>query len=89
MACVLGGGLIGFLMGSTLIIENGECGREWKMVLTESLMWGLIGGGLGSTVCSRKWGYVCTNDGPAGLVARGDGAAEPVFEGEKGGRTRQ
>ena len=54
---VVGGGFIGLLIGSTLIIENGECGREWKMVLMECVGWGLIGGGMGSMVCSLEDRY--------------------------------
>ena len=50
---VLGGGFIGFLVGITLILENGECGIGWKPVLMDCLIWGLIGGGFGSLVCSR------------------------------------
>ena len=92
---VVGGGIMGLLVGTTLIVENGRCTIEWKMVLMDSLKWGLIGGGFGSMVSRRQIYIYGTDGGPAGLVAWGYGAVEPIFDGEEGciagreeGRTR-
>jgi len=50
---ILGGGFIGFLVGTTLILENIQCANGWKMILVDTCVWGLIGGGFGSLVSSR------------------------------------
>lgn len=47
---IVGGGIIGFLIGITVIVENKQCADEWKINMMESVLWGLIGGGLGSLV---------------------------------------
>jgi uncharacterized membrane protein len=47
---VVGGGLIGFLIGITLIVENKWCADEWQITLVDTVLWGLIAGGFGSLV---------------------------------------
>ncbi|KAF8966823.1 integral membrane protein DUF92-domain-containing protein [Flammula alnicola] len=52
VASVVGGGLIGVLVGTTLMLENARCFEDWKLVLFESVGWGMFGGGFGSLVDS-------------------------------------
>jgi len=47
---IVGGGLIGFLIGITLIVENKWCADEWQITLVDTVLWGLIAGGFGSLV---------------------------------------
>ena len=47
---IVGGGFVGFLMGLTLIFENGPCGKMWSRTLTDTVLWGLFAGGFGSLV---------------------------------------
>lgn len=86
MASVVGGGFIGMLIGSTLIVENGACGREWEMVLMDCIGWGLIGGGIGSMVSMffLKDGGDKTTNGLAGLISWSYGASNKILEGKKG-----
>ena len=57
LVSILGGGLIGFLVGLTLIIENIQCASGWKKILVDTCVWGLIGGGFGSlvSVLEYRW----------------------------------
>jgi len=52
LVSILGGGIIGFLVGVTLILENAQCANKWKRILVDTCVWGLIGGGFGSLLDS-------------------------------------
>lgn len=50
VASIAGGGIIGALMGTTLIVENAKCSAGWGRILFECVGWGMFGGGFGSLV---------------------------------------
>ncbi|KAF9554230.1 hypothetical protein CPC08DRAFT_696892 [Agrocybe pediades] len=52
LASIIGGGIIGALMGTTLIVENAKCREGWGTILFECVGWGMFSGGFGSLVDS-------------------------------------
>ncbi|PPQ67606.1 hypothetical protein CVT26_006816 [Gymnopilus dilepis] len=52
VASIVGGGLVGMMVGLTLILENTRCSESWGSIAFETVGWGLCGGGLGSYIDS-------------------------------------
>ncbi|KAF8887035.1 integral membrane protein DUF92-domain-containing protein [Gymnopilus junonius] len=52
VASIVGGGLVGLMVGLTLVLENTRCAGSWGSMVFETVGWGMCGGGLGSLVDS-------------------------------------
>ncbi|KDR66176.1 hypothetical protein GALMADRAFT_81162 [Galerina marginata CBS 339.88] len=50
VASIVGGGVVGTLVGVTLVLENAKCSEGWSHILFESVCWGMCWGGFGSLV---------------------------------------
>lgn len=52
VASVIGGGIVGLVMGLTLLLENSTCRLNPVGILVETVTWGCLGGGFGSLASS-------------------------------------
>jgi hypothetical protein len=52
LASLMGGGIVGLAIATSLILENTKCREQWLTILVDLLFWGTIAGGLGSLVSS-------------------------------------
>jgi uncharacterized protein (TIGR00297 family) len=50
LASLMGGGIVGLAIATSLILENSKCREQWLSILVDLLFWGTIAGGLGSLV---------------------------------------